>query len=87
VRGGFASHTAWANQSGQCLGTEYATSGFVDCSAASAAGGHPSLVGEFIGLFKDTSSFAVWLVGVDRDCSFDLAQPSSGRYAEVYSLA
>jgi len=36
----------------------------------------PALVGEFIGLFKDTSSFAVWLVGVDRNCSFNFGAAS-----------
>jgi len=42
----FASHTA-GKPKRAVPGTEYATSGFVDCSAASA-GVIPALVGEFI---------------------------------------
>jgi len=52
----------------QCLGTEYAISAFVHCSAASAAGGHPSTC-RLLGYLK-ILPVAVWLVGVDRNCQF-----------------
>jgi len=63
VRGGLQAAT-WANRGWQCLGTEYAISArSLFCHRCGRSSQH---VGEFIGLFKDTS-FAVWLVGVDEE--------------------
>jgi len=83
VRGGFASHTVEQTKAGSALGlsTPLVLSFIVLPQALRRSS---QLVGEFIGLFKDTSfrCLACW---VDRNCSFNLAQPQFlGRYAEVY---
>jgi len=87
VRGGLQAIPR-GKPSGQCLGTEYATSGFVDCSAASCGRSSQPLSVSLLGYLRILPPFAVWLVGVDS-CSFDFgAAQFIGRYAEVYySLA
>jgi len=50
----------------------------------SAAAVIPALVGEFIGLFKDTSPSLFGLLELTGIARSIWRSPSSGRYAEVY---